>query len=248
MSKKEFIIVTLFPNAFEDFVNTSIIKKAIESGNVNIKTLDIRNYANNKHNHVDDYPYGGGAGMVLKALPVIDAINAAKKMIANAKVILLSPQGKKWQQDLAYQYSSDNNNYILVCGHYEGIDERIMKFIDQEISIGDFVLTGGELPAMVVVDSITRLLDNVITSESHLNESFNNDLLDYPTYTRPEVVLGMKVPDVLLSGHHQNIETYRKEQALINTYNKRPDLYKKLKLSDKEKKMIEKYQKQKNNK
>lgn len=241
MTKNQFTIITLFPNAFNDFMQTSIIKRAISKKQVSIEIVNIRNFADNKHQQIDDTPYGGGNGMVLQALPVINAINSVKFKHPHAKTILLSPQGKQWNQQLAYTYSQKDINYILVCGHYEGIDERIMPYIDEEVSIGDYVLTGGELPAMVIIDTITRLIPNVIQCQSHVNDSFNNWLLDYPTYTRPEEVLGMKVPEILISGHHEKIAQYRHQQALINTYKKRVDLFKKYQLSVKDKKIIEEY-------
>ncbi len=240
MIKNQFTIITLFPNAFNDFMQTSIIKRAISKKQISIDIVNIRNFADNKQQQVDDAPYGGGNGMVLQALPVINAINNVKLKHPNAKTILLSPQGQQWNQQLAYQYSQDIN-YILVCGHYEGIDERVMPYIDKELSIGDYVLTGGELPAMVIIDCIIRLIPNVIQHQSHLNDSFNNSLLDYPTYTRPEEVLGMKVPAVLIGGHHEKIAQYRHQQALINTYKKRIDLFKKYQLSTKDKIIIEEY-------
>jgi len=243
MIKKTFTIITLFPNAFNNFLETSIIKKAINKNQIKITMVDIRKFADNIHQQVDDYPYGGGPGMVLQALPVINAILSAKKDDPTAKVILLSPQGQPWMQQLAYSYSQATHNYILVCGHYEGIDARVMAYIDQEISIGDYVLTGGELPAMVIIDSISRLLLDVIKSASHLNDSFSNALLDYPTYTRPVTVLNQQVPEILISGHHQKITQYRHEQALINTYQKRPDLLKKYPLSENDKVIIKQYQK-----
>lgn len=241
MTNNQFTIITLFPNAFNDFMQTSIIKRAISKKQITIEIIDIRDFANNKHQQVDDTPYGGGNGMVLQALPVINAINSVKVKHPNARTILLSPQGQPWNQQLAYTYSQKAINYILVCGHYEGIDERIMAYIDEELSIGDYVLTGGELPAMVIIDCITRLIPNVIQHQSHVNDSFNNSLLDYPTYTRPEEVLGMKVPTVLISGHHEKIAQYRHQQALINTYKKRIDLLKKYPLSTADKKIIEAY-------
>lgn len=241
MVKNQFTIITLFPNAFSDFMQTSIIKRAISKKQISIDIVNIRNFADNKQQQVDDAPYGGGNGMVLQAMPVINAISNVKLKHPNAKTILLSPQGQQWNQQLAYQYSQKDINYILVCGHYEGIDERIMPYIDEELSIGDYVLTGGELPAMVIIDCVTRLIPNVIQHQSHLNDSFNNWLLDYPTYTRPEEVLGMKVPAVLIGGHHEKIAQYRHQQALINTYKKRIDLFKKYQLSAKDKIIIEEY-------
>lgn len=242
MNKKKFTILTLFPQAFNDFINTSIVKRAIQDQKIIIEIINIRDFSEDHNKQVDDYPYGGGPGMVLKALPVIKAIEHAKLTNANAKVILLSPQGKLWTQKQAFTYAKENTNYILVCGHYEGIDERIIEFVDQEISIGDYVVTGGELPAMILVDSIARLVDGVINNESIINESHTDNLLDYPIYTRPEVVYDMKVPEVLLSGNHKEIALYRKTQSLINTYKKRIDLFNKHHLTKEEKKIIQDYQ------
>lgn len=243
MNKKKFTILTLFPQAFNDFINTSIIKRAIQDQKISIEIINIRDFSDDKNKQVDDYPYGGGPGMVLKALPVIKAIKHAKKSNENAKVILLTPQGKLWTQKQAFDYAKATTNYIFICGHYEGIDERIIKFVDQEISVGDYVVTGGELPAMILVDSIARLVTGVINSESITDESHTNNLLDYPTYTRPEVVYDMKVPEVLLSGNHKEIALYRKTQALINTYEKRIDLFNKHQLTKEEAKIIENYKK-----
>lgn len=242
MSKKQFTILTLFPQAFNDFINTSIIKRAIQDQKIAIEVINIRDFCEDKNQQVDDYPYGGGAGMVLKALPVIKAIEHAKKSNGNAKVILLSPQGKLWSQDQAFSFAQADENYIFVCGHYEGIDERIIKFVDQEISIGDYVVTGGEIPAMILIDSIARLVEGVINSDSIIAESHTDNLLDYPTYTRPEVVYDMKVPEVLLSGNHKEIALYRKTQALINTYKKRIDLFNKHQLTKDEAQIIKNYQ------
>lgn len=241
MNKKKFTILTLFPQAFNDFVSTSIIKRAIFDQKISVEIINIRNFCEDKNKQVDDYPYGGGPGMVLKALPVIKAIEYAKKINQNAKVILLSPQGKLWTQIQAFEFAQAQTDYIFVCGHYEGIDERITKFIDQEISIGDYVLSGGEVPAMILIDSITRLVAGVINSDSIITESHTNNLLDYPTYTRPEVVHDMKVPKVLLSGNHKEIALYRKTQSLINTYKKRIDLFSKHQLTEEERKIIQKF-------
>lgn len=216
-------ILTLFPNMFDGFLNESIIKRAQEKKLVNINIENIRDYTEDKHKHVDDTPYGGGAGMVLKCEPVFNAIEKVKK--ENTKVIMLTPEGKKFNQELAYSLSKEED-IILLCGHYEGFDERIKSLVDIEISIGDYVLTGGELPAMVVTDSITRLVPGVIEEESHLNDSFNNNLLDYPQYTKPQDFRGMKVPDVLLSGDHKKIDEWRSEESIKRTKEKRPDLIK----------------------
>lgn len=218
-------ILTLFPNMFDGFLTESIIKRAQDKKLVNINIENIRDYTEHKHKHVDDTPYGGGAGMVLKCEPVFNAIEKVKK--ENTKVIMLTPEGKKFNQELAYSLSKEED-IILLCGHYEGFDERIKSLVDMEISIGDYVLTGGELPAMVVTDSITRLIPGVIEEESHLNDSFNNNLLDYPQYTKPQDFRGMKVPDILLSGDHKKIDEWRSEESIKRTKEKRPDLIKQI--------------------
>ena len=214
-------ILTLFPEMFEGFKNESIIKRAIESKKVEINTCNFRDFAKNKHKKVDDTPYGGGQGMVLMCQPVFDAVEHLKK--ENSKVILLTPQGKTYNQEKAYELSKEEH-LILICGHYEGFDERIRSICDEEISIGDYVLTGGEIPSMIITDSVVRLLPGVIDEESHLNDSFNNNLLDYPTYTKPRNYKGMKVPEVLLSGDHAKINKWRRDKQLKITMEKRPDL------------------------
>lgn len=214
-------ILTLFPNMFEGFKDESIIGRAIKTKKVDIKINNLRDYTDDKHKHVDDTPYGGGAGMVLKCEPVFNAIDKLKK--ENSKVLLLSPQGIPFTQRLAKKLSKENH-LIMICGHYEGFDERIVSLSDMEISIGDYILTGGELPSMVITDAITRLLPGVIEKESYEKESFEENLLDYPTYTKPRNFNGMEVPDVLLSGNHKKINEWRKEEAKKNTIKKRPDL------------------------
>lgn len=214
-------ILTLFPEMFDGFKNESIIKRAIDSNKVIISTCNFRDFAKNKHKKVDDTPYGGGSGMVLMCQPIFDAIESLKT--EKSKVILLSPQGKKYNQKMAYDLSKEEH-LIFVCGHYEGFDERIKAICDEEVSIGDYVLTGGEIPAMVLTDSVVRLIDGVIEEESHLKDSFNDNLLDYPTYTKPREYKGMKVPDVLLSGNHEKIDKWRKEKQIEVTKEKRPDL------------------------
>ena len=214
-------ILTLFPEMFEGFKNESIIKRAIESKKVEINSCNFRDFAKNKHKKVDDTPYGGGQGMVLMCQPVFDAVEHLKK--ENSKVILLTPQGKTYNQEKAYELSKEEH-LILICGHYEGFDERIRSICDEEISIGDYVLTGGEIPSMVITDSVVRLLPGVIDESSHLNDSFNNNLLDYPTYTKPRNYKGMKVPDVLLSGDHAKIDKWRLDKQLKIKMEKRPDL------------------------
>ena len=221
-----FDILTLFPNMF-DILNESILGRAQEKNLININVVNIRDFSKDKHNKVDDTPYGGGAGMVMRADVVYDCYNSVKT--DNSKVIYLSPQGKTLNQDKVKELSKEKH-LILLCGHYEGIDQRVIdEIVDEEISIGDYVLTGGELPAMVLIDSVSRYVEGVLNKESTQEESFTDDLLEYPQYTRPEVFLGKKVPEVLLTGHHQNIEKWRKEQSIKITQSKRPDLMEKYK-------------------
>ena len=214
-------ILTLFPEMFDGFLETSIIKRARKNGYVDIKVHNFRDYSLDKHKRVDDYPYGGGAGMVLMCEPIFRAIEDIRTK--ESLVIMMSPQGNTFKQGMAIDLSK-KKHLILLCGHYEGFDERIKSIVDMELSIGDYVLTGGEVPAMVVTDAITRLIPGVITKESLDSESFNDGLLDYPTYTKPAVFRGMKVPDVLLSGHHKNIEKFRQEEKLKKTREVRSDL------------------------
>ena len=217
----KFDILTLFPEMFEVF-NYSIIGRAKKRNLIDINLINIRDFSKNKHKKVDDTPYGGGAGMVMKADVVYDAYKSIQDN--KAKVIFMSPQGKKLNQNKVKELSKENH-LIILCGHYEGIDQRVVdKIVDEEISIGDYVLTGGELPAMVLCDSIVRLVKGVIDDSSSLYESFNDNLLDYPTYTKPRNYKGMKVPEVLLSGDHEKIEKWRKEKRLELTKEKRPDL------------------------
>ena len=214
-------ILTLFPNMFDGFLSESIIKRAIEDNKVTINIHDIRKYSKDKHHKVDDYGYGGGAGMVLMPEPIFDAVDDIKTK--DSYIILMTPQGVKYNQKEA-KTLLNKKHIIIICGHYEGFDERIRSLADIEYSIGDYVLTGGELPSMVITDSVVRLIDGVITSESHENDSFEDNLLDYPVYTHPVEYKGMKVPDVLLSGHHENINKWRKEEQIKRTKERRPDL------------------------
>ena len=217
----KFDVLTLFPEMFEP-LNSSIIGRAKEKNLIEINLINIRDFSKDKHKKVDDTPYGGGAGMVMMPDVVYDAYKSIKDK--NAKVIYMSPQGKKLTQKKVEELAK-NKHLIILCGHYEGIDQRVIdKIVDEEISIGDYVLTGGELPAMVLIDSVSRYAEGVITKESTNEESFTNGLLEYPQYTRPEVFEGEKVPEVLLSGHHANIEKWRKEKSLEITAKKRPDL------------------------
>ena len=220
----QFDVLTLFPEMFEP-IKQSILGKAIEKEKIKLKLVNIRDFSKDKHKKVDDTPYGGGAGMVMKPDVVYDAYKSVYE--ENAKVIYLSPQGKTLNQKKVEELSKEKH-LILLCGHYEGIDQRVIdKIVDEEISIGDYVLTGGEIPAMVLIDTVSRYIDGVLSQESIKEESFSEGLLEYPQYTRPEVFEGEKVPEILLSGHHENIEKWRKEQALKITKQKRPDLLKK---------------------
>ena len=217
-------ILTLFPEMVEPFFQESIMKRAIQKGLVTVNIIDIRNFSTLKNKQVDDTPYGGGSGMVLMCEPVVSAIGSVKDQ--DSKVILMTPQGKMYHQKMAYELRNEKH-LILVCGLYEGFDERIRNFVDMELSIGDFVVTGGELPAMVVADSVIRLIKGVITEESFLQDSFTEDLLDYETYTKPYEFRGMKVPDVLLSGDHKKIDEFRQNSRYNRTKERRPDLLKK---------------------
>ena len=230
-----FDVLTLFPEMFE-ILNESIIGKAKQKGLININLINIRDFSKDKHKKVDDTPYGGGAGMVLMPDVVYDAYKSVKD--DKAKVIYMSPQGKKLSQDKVEELSKQER-LILLCGHYEGIDQRVIDtIVDEEISIGDYVLTGGELPAMVLIDSVSRYIEGVLKEDSTKEESFSNGLLEYPQYTRPEVFGSQRVPEVLLSGHHQNIDKWRREQSLKMTLNKRPDLLDKINLSDEDRKTL----------
>ena len=214
-------ILTLFPHMFDGFVTESIIKRAIDKGMVEINVHNFRDYSLDPHGNVDDTPYGGGAGMVLMCQPIFDCIKNIKT--DDSLVIMLTPEGRVYNQKMAYELSN-KKHLILLCGHYEGFDERIKSICDMFISVGDFILTGGEIPSMLICDSIIRLLDGVIDKESLESESFNNKLLDYPTYTKPRVYEGMEVPSVLLSGDHKKIAEYRLAEQIKKTKKYRPDL------------------------
>ena len=217
----KFDVLTLFPEMF-DLLNYSILGKAKEKNLIDVNLINIRDFSKDKHNKVDDTPYGGGAGMVIRPDVVYDAYKSVKN--EDAKVIYMSPQGNILNQKKVEDLSK-NEHLIILCGHYEGIDQRVLdKIVDEEISIGDYVLTGGEIPAMVLIDSVSRYIEGVINQDSIQEESFSNGLLEYPQYTRPEVFEGEKVPDVLLSGHHKNIEKWRRDKSIEITKIKRPDL------------------------
>lgn len=222
-----FHILTLFPEMVLEGLNTSILGRAAEAGYIDVQAMNIRDYTLNKHKKVDDYPYGGGAGMLMQAQPVYDCFQAVCRNIQNKpRVVYVTPQGAVFNQKMAADFAKEED-LILLCGHYEGIDERVLlEIVTDYVSIGDYVLTGGELPAMVMVDAISRLVPGVLNNkESAEFESFQEDLLEYPQYSRPEEWNGKRVPDILLSGHHANIEKWRREQAVERTKTRRPDLY-----------------------
>lgn len=231
-----FYIMTLFPDMVMNGLNTSITGRAIEKGLLSIDAVNIRDYAYNKHNSVDDYPYGGGAGMLMQAEPVYQTYEAiCQKSGKRPRVVYLSPQGRTFCQTMAEEYAREEE-LVLLCGHYEGIDERVLEeIVTDYVSIGDYVLTGGELPAMIMVDVISRLVPGVLHNDVSAEfESFQDNLLEYPQYSRPEIWHEKQVPQVLLSGHHANIEAWRREQSIIRTAKNRPDLLKKANLTEKE--------------
>ena len=264
-----FVVLTLFKDMVESAMNTSIMGRAIEKGLINLDVIDIRDYACNKHNRVDDYPYGGGAGMVMQAEPVYKACEAARELIRTngckknsddlivqdtipidevkndidfekrTKLIYLSPIGRTFTQNVAKELAREEN-IIFLCGHYEGIDERVLELeVDDYISLGDFVLTGGELPAICIMDAVARLVPGVLNNDdSASDESFEGSTLEYPQYTRPEEFMGKMVPEVLLSGHHANIKQWRREQSLIRTMERRPDLMENVELDKKDIKFL----------
>ena len=243
----QFYIMTLFPDMVMDGLNTSIIGRAIDKGLLDIEAVNIRDYAFNKHNSVDDYPYGGGAGMLMQAEPVYQCYEAVKKKIEakalpgdsgirkSPRVIYLSPQGKTFNQTMAEEFAQEED-LVFLCGHYEGIDERVLdEVVTDYVSIGDYVLTGGELPAMIMIDAISRLVPGVLHNDVSAEfESFQDNLLEYPQYSRPEIWHDKQVPAILLSGHHANIEKWRREQSILRTVQRRPDLLKKADLTNKE--------------
>lgn len=258
-----FYIMTLFPEMVMDGLNTSIIGRAVNKGLLSIEALNIRDYAFNKHHSVDDYPYGGGAGMLMQAEPVYQCYDALARQIRERKageersgkqpdmacgkkrtrVIYLSPQGKTFNQSMAEEFAQEED-LVFLCGHYEGIDERVLEeIVTDYVSIGDYVLTGGELPAMIMIDAISRLVPGVLHNDVSAEfESFQDNLLEYPQYSRPEVWHDKKVPEILMSGHHANIEKWRREQSVIRTAKNRPDLLEKAELTEKEKKLAKEIQ------
>lgn len=239
-------VLTLFPEMIENGMNTSITGRAITKGLLSLEAINIRDFAFNKHQKVDDYPYGGGAGMLMQAEPVyLSYESIAERIGRKPRVIFLTPQGKTFNQDMAKEFALEED-LVFLCGHYEGIDERVLEeIVTDYVSIGDYVLTGGELPAMVMMDSISRMVPGVLNNqESGETESFSGNLLEYPQYSRPEEWHGQKVPPVLLSGHHANIEAWRREQSILRTAKRRPDLLKKADLTNKEWSQVRQWKKE----
>lgn len=240
-----FDVLTLFPSMFEAVLGDSIIGRARENGLLEMNFIDIRDFSDNKHRKVDDYPYSGGGGMLMNPQPVYDAyMSVAGGLDYKPLTIYMSPQGKVFNQSVAIDLSKQEH-IILLCGHYEGIDQRVIdEIVDMELSVGDFVLTGGEIPAMAVIDTVSRLIPGVLAAEtSYENESHFDGLLEYPQYTRPAEWHGVSIPKVLISGHHANIEKWKREQSLLNTLKKRPDMIEKARLSDEDLKILEQYKK-----
>lgn len=238
----QFYIMTLFPEMVMQGLSTSIIGRAVNKGLLSIEAVNIRDYAFNKHSSVDDYPYGGGAGMLMQAEPVYQCYRALEeKMNKKPRVVYLSPQGKTFNQTMAEEFAQEEE-LVFLCGHYEGIDERVLEeIVTDYVSIGDYVLTGGELPAMIMADAISRLVPGVLHNDVSAEfESFQDNLLEYPQYSRPEMWHDKKVPEVLMSGHHANIEKWRREQSVIRTARNRPDLLEKAELTEKEREIAEK--------
>lgn len=235
-------VLTLFPEMIEQGLNTSILGKALEKDLITLEAINIRDYTTNKHHRVDDYPYGGGAGMVMQAQPIYDAYKSIEERIeCKPRVIYLTPQGKVFNQEMAREFAREEH-LVFLCGHYEGVDERVLEeIVTDEISIGDYVLTGGELPAMVMIDAISRMVPEVLNNEDSAEfDSFHDNLLEYPQYSRPEIWNGKQVPPILLSGHHANVEKWRREQSIIRTLERRPDLLKNANLNKKERQFLQK--------
>ena len=242
----KFFILTLFPEMVMQGLHTSIIGRAVEKGKISIEAVNIRDFTTEKHGKVDDYPYGGGAGMVMQAQPIYDAWKSVVDRVeGSVRTIYLTPQGKVFHQEMAKELAKERD-LVFLCGHYEGIDERVLdEIVTDYVSIGDYVLTGGELPAMVMMDSISRMVPGVLSNqESGETESFAGNLLEYPQYSRPEEWHGQKVPPVLLSGHHANIEAWRREQSVMRTAKRRPDLLKKADLTNKEWSQVRQWKKE----
>ncbi len=237
-----YYVLTLFPDMVRDGLNTSIIGRAAEKGLLSVEAINIRDYTREKHGHVDDAPYGGGAGMVMQAAPVCEAYEAlCSRLGRRPRVLYMTPQGEVFNQSIARELAAEED-LVFLCGHYEGIDERALEMVATDyLSAGDYVLTGGELPAMMMIDCISRLIPGVLNNDASAEiESFHDNLLEYPQYTRPEEYQGRRVPQVLLSGHHKNIEQWRREQSIRRTFERRPDLLRDARLTDREKAFLKK--------
>ncbi|MGL4789785.1 MAG: tRNA (guanosine(37)-N1)-methyltransferase TrmD [Anaerotignaceae bacterium] len=239
-----FYVLTLFTEMIENGMSHSIIGRAIKEGKISVKAVDIRDFSTNKHNRIDDYPYGGGCGMVIQPQPVYDAYKSLG-LGEETRVVYMTPQGKPFTQAIAEEFSKEEN-LVILCGHYEGIDQRVIdQIVTDEISMGDFVLTGGEIPAMAVIDAVSRLKAGVLgKEESFMDETFSNNTLEYPQYTRPATFMDKKVPDVLLSGNHANVDKWRRQESLKRTYEKRPDLFAKIELTKKDLQFMKDYKNQ----
>jgi tRNA (guanine37-N1)-methyltransferase len=242
----KFDIITIFPSFFDSFLNNSIIKRAQINEQIEFEIHDLRKYSNNKHNQIDDIPYSGDVGMLLKFPPFYDALQQIKTY-SKSRVILLSPQGNVLTQQKAVEYVQNFSHLVILCGNYEGVDARVLDYVDEEISIGDYVLTGGEIAATVFIDVIARLVPDVIKKESYLNDSHQNGLLKYPQYTKPQTYQKKSVPDILLSGCHENIAQWREKESLRNTFLKRPDLLEKTTLNEKQQQLLEEIKKETKN-
>ncbi|MDV3196044.1 MAG: tRNA (guanosine(37)-N1)-methyltransferase TrmD [Candidatus Phytoplasma stylosanthis] len=241
----KFDIITIFPHFFDNFINNSITKRALDKNKIQINLHDLRKYSQNKHHQIDDTPYGGGTGMLLSFPPFYECLKQIKKN-NYTNVILLTPQGNLLNQKKVIEYSEKYHHLIILCGNYEGVDERILQYIDEEVSIGDYILTGGEIAAMILINSITRILPGVIKKESYIQDSHQNGLLKYSQYTKPQNYKNHKVPSVLLSGDHKKIIKWRKKDSLRNTFLKRPELLNKIKLDPESEKLLKEIKKEKN--
>lgn len=246
---KRYVVLTLFPEMIEQALSHSILGRAQKEGLISVQAVNIRDFSTNKQKHVDDYPYGGGAGMVMQAQPIYDAYQSIASIMPNNRVVYMTPQGKPFTQKIAQELAQEDG-LIFLCGHYEGVDERIIdEIVTDELSLGDFVLTGGELAAITMIDATARLVEGVLgKEESYQDESFSEGLLEYPQYTRPAVFMGREVPEVLLSGHHGNVGKWKRQQSILRTAKKRPDLLNKAFLTDEEKVQVQVFLTEKNKK